>query len=85
MDEAVEWALDFQVIIFYDTPFEKDDIKMAVYHNRKKLTLDANSQKQISHSLPSICRSRVIIVVCCKFHISLPAEFSRQKFFESWN
>ncbi len=49
MDEAVEWALDFLVIILYDTPFEKDDIKTAVYHNLQKLTLDANSQSK-SHT-----------------------------------
>lgn len=48
-------------------------------HNRQELTLGAALQKQISHSSPSICRSRVIIVVCCKFSISLP-EFSLQKF-----
>lgn len=50
----------------------------TVYHNRQVLTLGAALQKQIS--LPSICRSRVIIAVCSKFSISLPAEFSLQKF-----
>lgn len=50
------------------------------YHSRQELTLGAALQKQISHSSPSICRSRVIIVVCCKFSISSPAEFSLQKF-----
>ncbi len=73
------WALDFQVIIFYDTPFEKDDIKMAVYHNRKKLTLDANSQKQISHSLQASV-SRVIIVVCCNFTFLASRIFSTEVF-----
>jgi len=55
-------------------------MSFTVYQNCQELTLCATLQKQISHSLPSICRSRVIIVVCSKFRISLPAEFSLQKF-----